>query len=71
LDSLKEDFMKPKLAIALILIVLAVIFVAQNTEVVSVHVFFWTLQMSGIILIAGMFIVGCIVGFLLGKTKVV
>jgi len=63
--------MKPKLVIALILIVLAVIFIAQNTEVVKVHVFFWTLQMSGIVLIAGMFIIGCIVGFLLGKTKVI
>ena len=63
--------MKPKLVIALILIVLAVIFVAQNTEVVSVRFLFWTLQMSRIILIAGMFRIGCIVGFLLGKTKVV
>ena len=63
--------MKPKLIVALILLVSSVIFVAQNTEVVSVRLFFWTLQMSRIILIAGMFIVGCIVGFLLGKTKVV
>ena len=63
--------MKPKLIVALILVVLSVIFVFQNTEVVSVHVFFWTLQMSGIILIAGMFIVGCIVGYLLGKTKII
>ncbi len=63
--------MKPKLIIALILLVLAVISIAQNTEVVSVHLFFWTLQMSRIILIAGMFIIGCIVGFLLGKTKVI
>ncbi len=61
--------MKPKLIVALILVVLAVIFITQNTEVVSVHLFFWTLQMSRIVLIAGMFIVGCLVGFLLGKTK--
>ncbi|MFC2163764.1 lipopolysaccharide assembly protein LapA domain-containing protein [Acidobacteriota bacterium] len=63
--------MKPKLLVAIILIVLAVIFVAQNTEVVSVTFLVWTLQMSRIILIAGMFIIGCIVGFLLGKTKVI
>ena len=56
---------------ALILLVLSVILVAQNTEVVSMRLFFWTLQMSRIILIAGMFIIGCIVGFLLGKTKVI
>jgi len=63
--------MKPKLVIAIVLIVLAVIFVAQNTEVVSVTFLVWTLKMSRIILIAGMFIIGCIVGFLLGKTKVI
>lgn len=63
--------MKPKLVVALVLLVLAVIFISQNTEVVKVQLFFWTLQMSRIILIAGMFIVGCIVGFLLGKTKVI
>jgi uncharacterized integral membrane protein len=63
--------MKPKLIVALILVVLSVILVAQNTEVVSVKFFLWTLQMSRIILIAGMFIVGCIVGFLLGKTKAI
>ena len=63
--------MKPKLIVVLTLLVLSVILVAQNTEVVSVRLFFWTLQMSRIILIAGMFIIGCIVGFLLGKTKVI
>ncbi len=63
--------MKPKLIVALILVVLAVIFISQNTEVVSVNFFLWTFQMSRIILIAGMFIVGCIVGVLLGKTKTI
>ena len=63
--------MKPKLIVALVLVALSVVFVAQNTEVVSVHLYFWTLQMSRIILIAGMFIIGCIVGFLLGKSKTI
>jgi uncharacterized integral membrane protein len=63
--------MKPKLLIAIVLIVLAVIFIAQNTQVVSVTFLAWTLKMSRIILIAGMLIIGCIVGFLLGKTKVI
>jgi uncharacterized integral membrane protein len=63
--------MKPKLLVALILLILAVIFISQNTEIVNVQFLFWSLQMSRIILIAGMFIVGCIVGFLLGKTKVI
>lgn len=61
--------MKPKLIVALILVVLAVIFISQNTEATSVKFLIWGFQMSRIILIAGMFIMGCIVGFLLGKTK--
>jgi len=59
--------MRIRTAVILVLLVLFLIVVAQNTEVVSVRLLFWDLVMSRIILLALSLAVGVIVGFLLGR----
>jgi len=59
--------MKPKFIIILILAVLALIFVLQNSEVVTINLFIWTIAMSRIILIASLLLIGFLIGFLLAR----
>jgi uncharacterized integral membrane protein len=59
--------MKPKTIIILILVVLAVIVVLQNTEIVTLQIFFWKISMSRIIFISFLLLVGFILGFLVAK----
>jgi len=50
-----------------VLLLLFLIVIVQNTEVVSVRLLFWDLTMSRIILLALSLAVGVIVGLLLGR----
>ena len=59
--------MKPKFIIILILAVLALIFVLQNSEVVTINLFIWTIAMSRIIMIASLLLIGFLIGFLLAR----
>ncbi len=59
--------MRVRSVVILVLLVLFLVVVAQNTEVVSVRLLFWDLAMSRIILLALSLAVGVIVGFLLGR----
>jgi uncharacterized integral membrane protein len=59
--------MRVRGVVILVLVLLFLIVVVQNTEVVSVRVLFWDLTMSRIILLALSLAVGVIVGFLLGR----
>jgi len=59
--------MKPKTIIILILVVLAVVVVLQNTEIVTLQLFFWKISMSRIIFISFLLLVGFIMGFLVAK----
>ena len=59
--------MKPKHIIILILAVLAAIFVFQNSEVVTIQLFFWTISMSRIIMIGGLLLFGFLSGYLLAR----
>ena len=59
--------MKPKHIIILILAVLALIFVLQNSEVVTINLFIWTIAMSRIIMIASLLLIGFLIGFLLAR----
>jgi uncharacterized integral membrane protein len=59
--------MKAKIIILMILIVLFVIFVSQNTEVVIVKAYFWQFQMSIIVLISLIGLLGVIAGFIIAK----
>ena len=59
--------MKPKTIIILILIVLAIVIVIQNSEIVTLQLFFWKIMMSRIIFMVGLLAVGFVLGFLVAK----
>jgi uncharacterized integral membrane protein len=53
----------PKIISAVVLAVLFVIFLIQNTQVVTLHVYFWEISMSQIILISLVLVLGFILGY--------
>lgn len=57
--------MRPKVIIILILVILFLIILAQNTHVTTVHLLFWSISMSQIILIAFVLVGGFILGYLI------
>ncbi len=59
--------MKAKILILMILVVLFTIFVSQNTEVVTVRAYFWQFQMSIIVLISLIGLLGVIFGFIIAR----
>lgn len=59
--------MKVKTIIILILAILALIIIVQNTEVVPIQILFWQLLMSRIILILLLLVIGFAIGFILAK----
>ncbi|MFA9453005.1 MAG: LapA family protein [Candidatus Aminicenantaceae bacterium] len=59
--------MKPKFIIILILVLLAVIFVIQNSAMVKIELFFWSISMNQIIMILGLLLVGFLIGFLVTR----
>lgn len=61
--------MKPRVIIILILVLLAIIFIVQNTQVVSVNFLVLTFQMSQIIMIVLMLLIGFFIGYLAGSRK--
>lgn len=63
----KEELMKVKTIIILILAILALIIIVQNTEVVPIQILFWQLLMSRIILILLLLVIGFAIGFILAK----
>ena len=61
--------MKQKTIIILILTVLAVVILIQNTQVVEVQIFFWKIAMSRIIMMTFLLIVGFIIGYFVPKLQ--
>jgi uncharacterized integral membrane protein len=59
--------MKAKIIILMILVILFTIFVSQNTEVVTVRAYFWQFQMSIIVLISLIGLLGVIFGFIIAR----
>lgn len=59
--------MRFRLTIILLLVVLFIVLIAQNTGDSSVTFLFWTATASRIVLLAITFLVGIVVGFLLGR----
>ncbi|MGA7298296.1 MAG: lipopolysaccharide assembly protein LapA domain-containing protein [Rhodanobacteraceae bacterium] len=57
--------MSGKLILSLILIATAIVFVAQNTDIASLHFLFWTLSMSGALLYVLLLVAGALIGWLL------
>ena len=59
--------MKTKTIIILILIALFVTIFIQNTQVVTLRLFFWKLGISQIILIPLIIAIGFVIGFIVSK----
>ena len=57
--------MNYKLIISLIIICIIVIFIIQNAAVVEIHIIFWTITMSRVLLMFILLAVGIIAGWLL------
>lgn len=59
--------MKPKTIIVLIIAALFLIILLQNTQVVTLRLYFWQLTMSRIILLVVTLLIGFIVGYIVAK----
>lgn len=59
--------MKVKLSIAVIAAILILVFLLQNTQVVTLRLYFWKVSMSQIILIPLTAIIGFVLGFIVAK----
>jgi len=59
--------MKAKTIITLVLVVLLLIVLIQNTQVISLHLLFWKISMSQIILIFLTLLIGLIAGYIVAK----
>jgi uncharacterized integral membrane protein len=61
--------MKPRVIVILLLVILAAVFIIQNTQVVSVQFLFLEFQMSRIIMIVLMLLTGFFIGYLVAVKK--
>jgi uncharacterized integral membrane protein len=59
--------MRLKIIVLLVLIGLFVILLIQNTQVVTLRLFFWKVGMSQIILIPVTMAIGFVIGFIVAK----
>jgi len=59
--------MRFRLTVILLLVLLFIVLIAQNTGDASITFLFWTATASRIVLLAITFLVGLVVGFLLGR----
>jgi uncharacterized integral membrane protein len=61
--------MKMKTILILVLLALTVVFIFQNSAMVKIQFFFWSIEMNRIIMIGGLLLVGCVIGYLFAATK--
>jgi uncharacterized integral membrane protein len=59
--------MKPKTIVILVLVALFAIILIQNTQVVTLRLLFWKVDMSQIILVPLTMVIGFILGYLVAK----
>jgi len=59
--------MKPKIIFVLVLFVLFVIILIQNTQVVTYRLFFWKISISQVILVPLIMLIGFVIGFIIAK----
>lgn len=57
--------MKYKLITGVVLFIIMIIFVLQNTERVGIQIFFWTLEISRVLLMFIVFLFGTAFGWIL------
>ena len=61
--------MNKKLIAILVLVILLLILIIQNTQKVSINIFFWNIMMPQVILVLILFALGFVIGFLAAKIK--
>jgi uncharacterized integral membrane protein len=61
--------MNKKLIVILVLIGLALILIFQNTQSVSLNFFFWSLVMPLVVLVVTLFVLGLVIGVLVGRIR--
>lgn len=61
--------MKPKTIIILVLLLLSLVILIQNTQVVTLRIFFWHMSMSRILLIPLLMIIGFAIGYLVAALR--
>ena len=61
--------MKPKTIVILSIFVIFIIILLQNTQTVTFQLLFWTLEMSRIIILILMLLLGFVLGYLTAKLK--
>jgi len=61
--------MKPKTIIILVLLLLSLVILIQNTQVVTLRVLFWHMSMSRILLIPLLMIIGFAIGYLVAALR--
>jgi uncharacterized integral membrane protein len=59
--------MNKKWIVILVLLGLSLILMLQNTQSVSLNLFFWSLVLPLVILVVTLFVLGFMVGFLTGR----
>ena len=59
--------MKYKLAVVIVLVLMAVTLIAQNASMAEIKIFFWTISISRILLMFILLVIGIIVGYLLNS----
>jgi uncharacterized integral membrane protein len=59
--------MEAKVVLVLVLVLIAIVIMIQNTGVVALHLLFWNVSMSLILLILISLLIGFIIGYVLGK----
>jgi uncharacterized integral membrane protein len=64
---MKEFFMRPKIIAIIVVSVLALIILLQNLQTVTFRLFFWKVEVSQLLLVLLMLIIGYILGFLTAK----
>lgn len=60
--------MKAKTIVIIVLVIIALVLIAQNTAVMPIQLFFWQVLMSRIVLIVLMLAIGFALGFIIAKT---
>ena len=62
--------MSKKNIVIIVLAALFVLFVVQNTRIVEVQLWFWTVSMSRALMLLGTLFIGLIGGWFLGRAKI-
>lgn len=65
----EKKTVKSKTVLIIVLAVLAIVIVIQNSEMVTLQLFFWKIMMSRIIFMVGLLVVGFVLGMLVTQRK--